>query len=242
MRASLLEPTLSEARLLSLVSQLSTGFTTNRTDLKAYGLSPEQVSAYAYFYFPTNIPALGYLLDRLPMALRLELQSSIFIDWGTGPGTYLVAWARYFSLEKTAQLFGIDRSSLMLKQAQKIWTDFGSREIAVHWEDPRKLPSFKREEKKLTLCFGNSMNEMGCQKTLHLIKSLAPDFMIFLEPGTKAVFQEMLVIRQELARLGWNNIFPCPQGRHPCPIGETTPDDWCHQIMLTTHDPSIERL
>ena len=64
---------------------------------------------------------MGYLLDRLPMAC-VELQSSIFIDWGTGPGTYLVAWA-LFSLEKTAQLFGIDRSSLMLKQAQKIWTD-----------------------------------------------------------------------------------------------------------------------
>ncbi|OFZ17114.1 MAG: hypothetical protein A2X86_01285 [Bdellovibrionales bacterium GWA2_49_15] len=247
MRASLLEPTLSEARLLSLVGKLSSGFTTDRHDLDSYGLSAEQVSAYTYFYFPTNIPALSYLLDRLPSSLRHELKTSIFMDWGTGPGTYLVAWARYFSLEKGAKLFAIDQSPLMLKQAQKVWSNFGAGEIEVCWENPQNILTSKRTqlvgtEKKMTLCFGNSMNEMGCQKTLQIIQHLAPDFVIFLEPGTPAVFKEMLVIRRELTQLGHKNVFPCPESKLSCPMDQSQGHDWCHQIMLTTHDPSIERL
>ncbi|MBI2520426.1 MAG: hypothetical protein HYV97_08405 [Bdellovibrio sp.] len=246
-RASLLEPTLSEARLLSMVGQLSTGFTTDRTDLTAYGLSPEQVSAYTYFYFPTNIAALGYVLDRLPMTFRQVLKTSIFMDWGTGPGTYLVAWARYFAQEHRGVFFGVDQSSLMLQQAQKVWKHFGSQSSTIHWEAPKKILNLPRAEivgpeQKLTLCFGNSMNEMGCQNTLQIIKHLAPDFVIFIEPGTKAVFQEMLLIRQELGQMGWNNIFPCPNSQFPCPMNQARSTDWCHQIMLTTHHPSIERL
>ncbi len=228
---------MSEARLLSLVEQLSKGFTTARDDLKAYGLSSEQVSAYAYFYFPTNVPALAYVLDRLPATIREKLKLSTLIDWGTGPGTYLIAWSRYFS-QTGHQLIGIDQSPLMLQQAQLLWASFGTPGHTARFE----RPDHNFSSTNITLCFGNSMNEMGWEKALEVIQKVMPNFIIFIEPGTQAVFKEMLNLRGELASLGWKNYFPCPDSSHSCPMDQASSSDWCHQIMLTTHDPSIERL
>ncbi|MFA7613475.1 MAG: small ribosomal subunit Rsm22 family protein, partial [Candidatus Caldatribacteriota bacterium] len=75
--------------------------------------------------------------------------------------------------------------------------------------------------------------------TLDYIKKVNPDHIIFLEPGTKAFFKEMLGIRKTLIERGWNQVYPCSTHDH-CPMENT--ENWCHQYLHHVHTPELERV
>jgi SAM-dependent methyltransferase len=117
---NLLTP-LTETKLISELKEISTNFTSKRDKIGEYVVSKEMVSAYTCFYLPTNIPKFHFLMSQLPEKIRQRIGELDFLDVGTGPGTYLVAYDQYFGNEK--RLYGLDTSSLMLEQAKKLLGD-----------------------------------------------------------------------------------------------------------------------
>lgn len=230
---------LSENELLSNLKTLSRNFTLKRELIGEKTYSESGVSAYTSFYLPTNFPKFKFVLDCLPKEFREELKNSTFIDVGSGPGTYSLALLDYFEGNFSEEVMLVDSSELMLEQARKCLGHFFPAHKDVSFM--KELKPFKTEGKK-TLFFGNSLNEMGLQKGLQLIKKINPDFFFMIEPGTKEVFSWVLDLRKEMGRLGYSPLFPCGDLNLSCPLEKKQEDDWCHQVLHTQHDFEVERI
>lgn len=217
---------LSETQLINELKKISTNFTSKRDKIGQYVLSKEMVSAYACFYLPTNIPKFDFLMNQLPQEVRERIAELDFLDVGTGPGTYLVAHDQYF--ENGKKLYGLDSSSLMLEQAEKL---LGDRAVFSS-----SLPT---EFSGGVLFFGNSLNEMKSSKGLELVKKTNPEIVLLIEPGTKESFSEVSAFRKALLEKGFGVVYPCPEPQKSCPAKG---DEWCHQVLRTVHEPEVERL
>lgn len=237
LKNQLLSPGLSEPEILRLLNSIHKNFTVNREGIEEYAESPDMVSAYTMFYLPTNILKLPFVLNHLNKNIIDELKKTTIIDIGSGPGTYALGFLDYFKNEFTGQLILVDQSKLMLDQAAKLMAYFFPQFNNVFYQ--HNLNNFKTTD-EVTLFFGNSLNEIGYEKALDLIDKLKPKFLFFIEPGTKEFFKTALKIRNEMSRRNHSVLYPCPSLKDKCPLEGK--DDWCHQILRTTHDPSIERL
>lgn len=237
LRNLLLNPGLSESEIVQLIKSIHKSFTTNREEIEEYVVSSDLVSAYTMFYLPTNILKLSFVLNQLNQEFIQNIKNTTIIDIGSGPGTYALGFLDYFKSEFRGPLILVDKSEFMIKQAAKLINHFFPKFKDIYYQN--NLNSLKTSG-DLTLFFGNSLNEIGLEKALDLINKLKPKFLFFIEPGTKDFFKIALKIRNEMSRGGYSVLYPCPSLKDKCPLEGK--DDWCHQILRTTHDPSIERL
>jgi ribosomal protein RSM22 (predicted rRNA methylase) len=236
-KSCLLNTNLSEAQIVSILDKISKGFTSERDNIKTYVSDRDFVSAYAYFYLPTNIAKLPFVLDLLPKNFVEGLRESHIIDVGTGPGTFSFAFSEYFEGDVTVT--GIDSSALMIEQAKKINEELYKNKSLDF------STNFPNRNENQTLFFGHSVNEMGPEYALELIEKFNPENIIFIEPGTTTVFEQLLKIRKSLATKGYNCFYPCSDINMKCPIElkrEEGIEDWCHQVLRTSHDSDVERL
>jgi len=222
---------LKEHELVSLLKQISGGFTSERERIGEYVNERELVSAYCSYYLPTNIPKLSFLLRQLPESLTERLGKLPFFDIGCGPGTYSIGWLQHF--KSTPEIHLVDRSPLMLEQAKTILTG-----LKLAPKNATYSPGLPPSAGGVML-FGNSVNEMGASSAIEMIKKIKPEFVIMIEPGTKQAFREILSVRESLISEGLTPIYPCASAG-TCPLGSI--DDWCHQVLRLTHGPEIERL
>ena len=226
----LLSP-LKEHELVSLLRVISRGFTSERERIEEYVSIEEQVSAYTAYFLPTNIPKLFFLLEQLPEEIRNYLSGLSLMDVGSGPGTYSLGWSRYFNSHASITL--VDQSKVMLKQAKSLLDAFALTNSSIQYT--QSLGS----ERAQVVLFGNSLNEMGALKASTVVKQVAPEFGILIEPGTKQSFAEVLKLRSELLASGFVPLYPC-RSAAGCPLD--TVDDWCHQVLRMTHEAQIERI
>jgi ribosomal protein RSM22 (predicted rRNA methylase) len=196
---------------------------------------PRLVSAYVAFYLTTNIPKFEAVLRWMPPGWLRDLERSDLIDLGAGPGTFSIAFAEWCGPLRSGDVFQIEKSKLMREQAKKIWAGLYPDKGAAfleHWNE--------KNEKEKFLLFGHSANEMGPYEAVRYIEKINPDHILFLEPGTKDFFPQMLEIRQVLLRAGYNILFPCPNGLD-CPMAASE-SDWCHQFIQVAQSADVERL
>ncbi len=236
---TLKEP-LSESRVKELLSIINSGFTSNREKITDYIKSSEMVAAYTLFYLPTNIPKLEFILNQLPKEVVSDLASYRFIDIGTGPGTFSLAWLKYFEGSRTAEVIGVDKSMHMLEQAKRCKDFFfpSEKDVSFQTDIPPK-------KDKTVLFWGHSLNEMGLDKALMLIENLDPDYLFLIEPGTPELFTEVSKLRKLMSSRKYNAVYPCSTIDSHCPVYKKNlrgEEDWCHQVLRMTHEPSIERL
>lgn len=236
----LLSPNLSEDRLVSLIKETTQVFTINRTKINSYQYSQDQVSAYTAFYFLTNFPKLKFIFNLLPKNIVDAMSDCVFVDIGSGPGTYSSAYLDLYQSQRPLKIIAIDKSELMLEQAKKIIEGLQSfyRDKKIEFHATNKIPILS--EKKIFF-FGHSLNEMGIDYAFDLIKEHSPEYVFFIEPGTKKFFIESHEFKKKLIDFGFSNVFPCPSSASKyCPLFEQ--GDWCHQVLRTVHDPSVERI
>ncbi|MGZ3857821.1 MAG: small ribosomal subunit Rsm22 family protein, partial [Bacteriovorax sp.] len=226
-RPHLLSPNLKEGETVKFIKEMSLKFTARRDQIGDYVQDEDHVSSYAALYLPTNIPKLHFLLDKLPAEVLEDLKSRPLIDMGCGPGTFALGWSLLFEAPP-AEVVAIDSSKTMLLQAEKILKGFFP-EINL-----RTHSKFHEKKSDSVLFFGHSINEMGINKAQDLIMTIDPEYVIWIEPGTSELFRDLKKLRQILTD-HYDVLYPCP-GNAPCP------SEWCHQVLRTSHDPSIERL
>lgn len=232
-----------EKEIVNSILELRKGFTTHRDLIEDYRSSARLVSAYTIFYLPTNFPKLAYALQHLDQTFQNELRECDFIDVGTGPGTFILAFLDFVGKDYQGQIYGLDSSSLMLQQAQKCLDYFfPSLKNQTHFGYQWSLKESSSLSKKI-LFFGHSLNEMGGGKAKDWVLKVKPNYILFIEPGTPEVFQIILQLRREMQGLGYDVLYPCATLNSPCPVEkEIEQGEWCHQKMYQSYSPSIERL
>jgi hypothetical protein len=221
----------SDADLIKAIEEISLKFTKERNKIGDYLKDPRLVSAYTAFYLLTNIPKLEAVLKWLPDEWVDELKKCDFIDLGAGPGTFSLAWKSLIS--DSVDFYQIEQSVLMKEQGKKIWNGLYSDKLFQgskwEWNTP----------KEKFLLFGHSANEMGAEVAAQYIDKINPQHILFIEPGTKDFFPEMLKIRQYLLENGYSTLYPCPN-QEACPMKGS--EDWCHQFIQIKQDDEIERI
>jgi uncharacterized protein (DUF1499 family) len=222
-----------DSRLKKNLLEISTKFTKNRDQISDYVSSDEFVSAYTLFYFPTGFVKFDWLMNRIPYKVIESMKQMNFIDVGTGPGTYVSAFLDLVGESYQGEVKLIESSPAMLKQAKKTIS-----KLFPQFHGLVEGSQFKGIRKNI-LFFGNSFNEIGPTEAKKLIIKYDPELIIFVEPGTKDVFNQIIHFRDDVLGLSYNQVYPCPSSKN-CPMKNT--DDWCHQIIHTTHHPSIEQL
>ena len=226
-RPFLLNSNLKESELVKCIADMSMKFTVKRDKIQEYVHDENTVSAYAAFYLPTNIPKLHFLLSKLTNDTLDDLIKRPFIDVGCGPGTFSLAMSLLF--EKTPpEIIAIDSSKLMLDQTKKMLEGF--------FPSANLMSTQKFHQKKTdgVLFFGHSINEMGATKALDLIATIDPEYVLWIEPATSEFFVELKKMRESLTS-HFDILYPCPSN-------EACPSSWCHQVLRTTNDLSLERI
>lgn len=221
------------------IKKISQMLTQNREIISSnnsYTQDELMVSAYTLFYLPTNIPKLFFLFSKLRESIIKKILNGPFIDYGCGPGTFIVAltlYARENNLN-VGKLFAVDHSELMRKQAVSLFAGFNIPSQVLNKNDFKSLPQ------NASLFFGHSLNEMEVDEIDEVIQKLNPQNIIFIEPGTKSFFSKLIKLRRYFSDLGFNSVYPCAHLSKACPFESN--DNWCHQIVRTTLPPDLSRL
>lgn len=217
----------SESELVKTIEQLSLNFTKNRESLNDYLSDKKMVAAYACFYMLTNIPKLEASFDKMNLNLDDYLDYEFF-DIGSGPATFSLS---LLALNDQVKISLIEKSEVMQEQGEKLLKAFFPDSNVSYIKD---IPA---KTKKRFGIFGHSANEMGKDIVKKFIEDLELDYILFIEPGTKQSFSILKDLRATLLEK-YKIHYPC-MGQANCPM---TQDDWCHQYLSITHDPSTERL
>ncbi|MCM2349171.1 MAG: small ribosomal subunit Rsm22 family protein [Bacteriovoracaceae bacterium] len=236
MKLSLILPHLiykfkSEADLLKAIEEISLKFTKERDKIGDYLKDPRLVAAYTAFYLLTNIPKLEEVLKWMPLEWTSLLKECDFIDLGAGPGTFSLAWKNLGEIR--GDFYQIEQSATMREQGLMLWKGFHQEKLfqSAKWDWKNERPKF--------LLFGHSANEMGNDQAIQYIEKINPEHVLFIEPGTKEFFPQMLKIRDHLLNRQYAVLYPCPHGGN-CPMHQK--DDWCHQFIQVEQDAEIERI
>ena len=233
---NLIDTKLTESELVKNLNELSMQFTVKRGELDRYTKDKKLVAAYSAFYLPTNMPKFTFLMDQLDPQTREQISQSHFWDFGSGPGTFSLAYLDYFSSADDLKVTLVDSSNLMLDQARLFLSSiFPKRAVQYLSHLPREING------KKTLFFGHSFNEIGYQRAIEIIKQVDPDYLIMIEPGTKEVFSYINDLRIYMRNTGYTCLYPCLSLQGDCPM-EMRDDDWCHGVMRIVHDKDLERL
>ncbi len=213
--------------MVQMIREMSAKFTKNRSQIGDYVLDANHVSSYAALYLTTNIPKLHFLLSKLDDETILDLKKRPLIDIGCGPGTFSLGWSLLFE-QTPPEVICVDSSRVMLDQAEKMLKGFFSS------VEMKTQVRFNEKRSDSVLFYGHSINEIGINKVQDQVIMIDPEYVIFIEPGTSELFSELKTLRSALLD-SYDVIYPCPSNAN-------CPNDWCHQVLRTSHDQSVERL
>lgn len=226
-RPHLLNPELGENELVRLIQEMSMKFTKRRDQIGDYVLDDDHVSAYTALYLTTNIPKLHFLLSKLSPDILADIKSRPFIDVGCGPGTFSLGIS-LLNEEPPCEIICVDSSRTMLNQAEKMIKGFFSQaNVQTHLK-------YREKKQDSVLFYGHSINEMGIDRVQDQIMTIDPEYVIWIEPGTSELFSELKKLR--------TSVLDAYDVLYPCPSNAGCPNSWCHQVLRTSHDASVERL
>lgn len=228
LKPHLLISSITESETVKLINEMSVKFTKKREQITDYVFEHRHVSAYASFYLPTNMPKLHFLLSKLPESVLEDFKNRPFIDMGVGPGTFSLAWKMLMKTPAHVEMTGVDSSQIMLDQAKKIMNGFYPKD---KFEALRK---YDEKKSNSILFFGHSINEMGREKAQDHIMTIDPEYVMWIEPGTSELFGELKILRDIM--LDHYDVL------YPCPSNAACPNNWCHQVLRTSHAQDVERL
>lgn len=232
LRPYLLHQFKNESQMLKAIERVGKLFNHYRENISEYREDRELVAAYCAYYLTTNYPKLFEVLDLVGPKLELS-QFNRIVDIGTGPGTFLLALDRLCS--SSAKLEGVDISSVMLEQAERILKGLApDRDFHLG-----KSAQNHKEGDKTLLIFTHSLNEMKLDSAADYIEKIRPEGVLLIEPGTKEVFSKVLSLREHCVKLGMNVQYPC-YSNAPCPMN--LEEDWCHQFIEVKHSDDVESM
>lgn len=173
----------------------------------------EHKLAYLALRFPATYAAAYHILKMLPQNMKSLL------DFGSGPGTVLIAASTLFKDLKTATL--VEKDAELKNMSSKLLSDINiSKNILQH------IPS---DEKKYSLTVASyALSELPKEELFQVVDALwekTSDYLAIIEPGTPYGFHLIHEIRTYLIGKGATIFAPCTHEKS-CPLFEK--NDFCH--------------
>ena len=166
--------------------------------------------AYLAMRFPATFEAISHVLDEIPADAVETL-----LDLGAGPGTGFLAAQAHFTGLTEATLVETDPAFITL-----------GKEIIdapiVTWKRAT-LPCILPPHDLVLMSY--SLGEMDePEKVLKAAWMATNKFLVIIEPGTPAGYEQIMKIRDILLAQGGFMVAPCPHSLK-CPMQG---GDWCH--------------
>lgn len=192
---------------------------------EARALSPQEESAYIAARMPATFAANLRTFEILSAVLKKSAPNSI-LDLGSGPGTASLAALNYAKSVKEITL--IERSGTFLEAAKSF---FNGSSIEINTINRNLTDEIQQHSALPTadlVIASYSINELATESVPSLIErawAATNSLLVIVEPGTKAGFQNILRIRDQLIKLGAKILAPCAHSV-ACPMADT--GKWCH--------------
>lgn len=183
--------------------------------------SDRQRLAYIAARLPATYATVYQVLTEL-IRRSSGVQVSSLLDIGAGPGTALLAAAAVDLPLLSATM--LERDPGFITLGRNLTKEF--EHIQQKWICQDLSKEFNAEVHDLVIA-SYSLNELKERDRLILAEKLwelTGQFLVIIEPGTKAAFESLMKIRQCLLLKGAHLIAPCPHS-NICPLAEK---DWCH--------------
>jgi ribosomal protein RSM22 (predicted rRNA methylase) len=144
------------------------------------------------------------------------------LDVGAGPGTAFLAIAETTFPLKNVTF--IERDAGFIALGKRLTSHLDHIEQDWICQDLRK--EFNVEPHDLVIA-SYSLNELMLNDRLELLNKLwklTKKILVIIEPGTKAAFESLKIMREHMRSQEAHLIAPCPHF-NSCPLKE---NDWCH--------------
>jgi ribosomal protein RSM22 (predicted rRNA methylase) len=191
--------------------------------------SDEQRAAYLAVRMPATYAATVAALRWAREGLTFESSTDeirTVLDLGSGPGTAL--WAASEVFPEIDSLTGFERNPRLITVAQRLVLRAERSALrTAQWIAGDLTASLPQGGWDLVIC-SYALNELREAQRAELIRKAwarTAKLLIFIEPGTKAGFANILAARGQLLSEGASIAAPCPNAL-ACPM--MTGDDWCH--------------
>ena len=184
-------------------------------------VSDVQRAAYLLVRWPATFAAISAVCHEL-RTRQPDFVPHSLLDLGAGPGTVWWAAREHFPTLRQATLLERDAGFSKLGQTLLAGT---SQEIVWQAADMRYLPSLARHDLATISYVLNELDTATQTALLNSAWAAAGQFLVVIEPGTKAGFANILRARTQLLALGAHIVAPCPHSG-ACPLA--TAGHWCH--------------
>jgi ribosomal protein RSM22 (predicted rRNA methylase) len=180
-------------------------------------------AAYWAYFLPLNFLRLTAVLEE---GLRLNFFKNIkeVVDFGSGPGTGLLAWDLLQVPVPLDSYKSIDSAREPLEIMKAMIDKFPvTMQTEIH--QSRTLPRAPHSQSLALLSY--SLNEG------HSIPENLDSYshVLILEPSSRAQGRQLMVWRNELLDKGYHIWAPCTH-QMACPLLEMSKSDWCHDRIL----------
>lgn len=218
--------------LSEAILDLSSQYLDRTIDAKLWTNRRHRAAYWAYF-LPLNFLRLTAVLEE---GLRLNFFKNIkeVVDFGSGPGTGLLAWD-HLQIPLPIQCFrSIDSAREPLDIIRAMVERFPmAMKTEIH--QSRTLPRSPQSESLALLSY--SLNE-----GLSIPESLdSYSHVLILEPSSRTQGRQLMAWRKELLEKGYYIWAPCTH-QMACPLLEMSKSDWCHDRILLRRPDWLIRL
>jgi hypothetical protein len=212
-------------RLADAIRRLSDHYLNNPDAKSPWQEAWAQAASLAY-YFPLNrarAAAIAFEAERL--GFWRDSQLSHLVDFGSGMGSALHAFADHFVLGSSSapSLIALDISAKSLELNRRLCPpgrEITAQTLTSQWnEEPSNLP----KKGTFALLASYVLTELPS------LPSWWKDAqaLIIIEPSTQADGRRLMEARKELIDSGYHIWAPCTH-QGPCPLLEQSAKDWCH--------------
>lgn len=181
-----------------------------------------ELLAYLCLRMPSTYAAIYYVLKRLYVEYEIDDVRSI-IDFGSGTGAGF--WASHRLFDDLSSYTFVEVNDSICKAAlhliESLEHHVGLDVINKSYTEEMSLKQHDLSLFSYTL----SENTVEDQKAaLDLALGATNRFLVIIEPGTKAGYDQLMIMRDYLLSKGLHLLAPCPHNKK-CP---KAPSDWCH--------------
>lgn len=181
--------------------------------------------AEAASYAIARMPATyGAVLSALKHALeRMPDHPETLLDCGAGTGA--ASWAAGAVLDLRGVIC-LEREPAMIRLGRSLMADASPALQNAVWmqRDLTKEDIPERADLVIASYVLNEMSETDRMQTVDKLWNAARHMLLIVEPGTPAVYRQLMGVRERLLELGAHIAAPCPHAS-VCPMDA---DDWCH--------------
>lgn len=211
-----------QKKLLEASADISSKYKNQSGQGKRLVKEKNETIVYAIVRMPATYgavsSAINYLLETVD-----STNIKTVLDVGSGTGT--AVWAACECIPSIETITCLEREPGMINIGKALMKDTGLKE-KVTWIQS-DMCAFDFNGKYDLVVASYSLNELADIDRIKLIEKLwscTNQYLLIVEPGTPAVFENMKIIRSCLIERGAMIVAPCPHNSEcKLPVG-----DWCH--------------